>query len=251
MLDNDNADFDGFSIAEGDAALGSLNFILDESTPDCNYYLFVELIDDFRVVQTYADKAIENPLASLAPPENLSSQYNTETGEFDFAWTPSSSSEITGYILTITDELGNDSVYAILNGYQTKISLFIEDFETKSAKIESFNHDWKIGCPTTAIALTTSLDDFYQMEKPENKLHVFPNPTTGNLTIRYYVSDDSKCEIRIFDIKGRQIAQPLAEYKTAGFHQLNFNYEHVPNGLYIIKFMNDYQTFTGKSILSK
>lgn len=57
-----------------------------------------------------------------------------------------------------------------------------------------------------------------------------------------------KFEIVIPKIQGRQLAQPLAEYKSAGFHQLNFNYEHVPNGLYIIKFTNDYQTFTVKSI---
>jgi hypothetical protein len=121
----------------------------------------------------------------------------------------------------------------------------------KLAKIEAYNQDWKIGCPSTAIALSTSLEDFHEMDAPDNKLNVFPNPTNGNLTIRYYVSANSKCEIRIFDIQGRQIAQPLAEYKSAGFHQLNFNYENVPNGLYIIKFINDNQIFTVKSIFSR
>lgn len=251
MLDDNSADFDGFRIANGNATLGSLSFTLDENTPNCNYYLYAQLIDSFNVIQSYADEAIKNPLATLAPPENLSSEYNSETGEFDFTWTENPTSEISGYILSVTDELGNDSVYAILNSSQTNISLFIEDFETKSAKIEAYNQDWKIGCPTTSLKLTTSIEDNFEINEPDNKLNIFPNPTTGNCTIRYFVSEDSNCEIQVFDIQGREIARPLHEFKSVGFHQLNYEYGQLPNGMYIIKFINEYQNFTIKSILSK
>ncbi len=251
MLDDNDVDFDGFLAKKGDAATGSLSFNLDENTPSCNYYLFAQLIDEFSVIEAYAENVIENPLASLAPPENFTSQYNSETGEFEFDWNINSSPDIAGYILTITDSEANDSVYAILNNYQTSIPLFIENFETKSVKIESFNHEWKIGCPATINKLTTSIENNFQIEKGINKIKVYPNPTTGNCTIRYYVSEPSKCEIRIYNIDGREIAQPLAGFQPAGFHQINFQYKYLPNGIYIIKYMNDYQTFTAKSILSR
>ena len=251
MLDDNNADFDGFLVKKGDATIGSLSFTLDENTPDCNYNLFAQLIDEYSVVQSYADEMVNNPLATLSPPENFTSQYNSETGEFEFDWNLSTSPDITGYILTIIDDLENDSVYAILNSNQTNIPLFIEDFETKSAKIESFNQNWRIGCPATINKLTTSIENNFQIEKRINKIKIYPNPTTGNCTIRYHISEPSKCEIMVFNISGRKIAQPFSGFQTSGFHEVNFEYGKNTNGIYLIKFVNNKDSFTVKSILSR
>lgn len=251
MFDNDSADFDGFMVAQTDAKQGSLSYNLDETTPDCNYYAFVQLVDEYEITEAYAGEIIENPLASLAPPGNFISSFNSETGEFDFEWDENQSYEISGYILSITDEHGKDSVYAILNSEKTSISLFIEDFEDKTTKIESYDKDWKIGCPGIINKLTTSIDDNFEINEPKNKLKIYPNPTSGKLTIRYFVPKDSKCEISIFDIQGRQIAQPLSGFKTAGFHQLDYEYSAVPNGLYIIRLVDITQSVTVKSVLGR
>ena len=251
FFDDDKNDFDGFLVAEGDANLGSMSFSLDETTPSCNYYLFAQLVDEYEVIEAYADEVVENPLASSASPTNFNSTYISETGDFEFEWDGSPSSDITGYILSITDGQGRDSVYAILNSNQTSISLFIEDFEDKTAKIESYDQDWKIGCPGVIKNLTTSIDDNFEINEPKDKLQVYPNPTAGKLTIRYFVSEDSKCEIRVFDIQGRQIAQPLSEFKPEGFHELDFQYNAIPNGIYILKYVNNSQSITVKSVLSR
>jgi len=118
-----------------------------------------------------------------------------------------------------------------------------------SQAIDSIGHREEQPDSYDVVYLSTSNKTINQVNS-EN-LNVFPNPTTGNLTIHYHVSEDSRCEIQIYDMQGKQIAQLLAEFKTAGFHQLNFDYANVPNGLYLIKFINDYETFTIKSILSK
>jgi len=251
MLDNDDAGFDGFRIKKGDAAAGQLSFSLDESTPDCYYYLFVQLIGEYSVIQSYADEVIKNPFTSLAPPLNFTSYYNTETGECEFNWDKDQAYDISGYILTITNNQDNDSIYAIINGYQNYISLFIDDFETKSAKIESFNEEWKIGCPSVLTKLTTGIEENYQILEEINNLKIYPNPTNGNLTIRYYVSEPSKCEIRIYNIDGQEIAQPLTGFQSTGFHQFDFQYENFPNGMYLIKYINSNQSVTVKSVLSK
>lgn len=251
FFDDDKNDFDGFLVADGEASLGSLSYNLDETTPSCNYYLFAQLVDEYEVTEAYADEIIKNPLASLAPPGNFISTFNSETGEFDFEWDESPFSEIKGYILSIADDQGKDSVYAILNSDQTAISLFIEDFEDKTAKIESYDKDWKIGCPGVINELTTSTDDNFEINEPNNRLKVYPNPTSGKLTIRYFVSRDSKCEIRIYDIQGRQIAQPLNGFRTAGYQELEYQYGAVPNGLYIIKLIDNSKSVTVKSVLGR
>lgn len=251
MFDDDNEGFDGFNVVSADANLGSVSFLLDDYHTDCNYYLYAQLYDDLRVTEVYSDDIIENHLSTLAPPQNFSFVNNTQTGEIDFSWDPSPSSEITGYILSISDNSGNDSVYAVLDNGTENISLFVENYEDKFAKIESYNHDWKIGCAATLPSLVTAVNDENFMEEPLNKLNVFPNPTTGNLTIRYYVSEDSKCEIMVFDICGRRIAHPFSGFQPAGFHQVNFEYNEIPNGIYLIKFVNNQESYTVKSILNK
>ncbi len=101
------------------------------------------------------------------------------------------------------------------------------------------------------LLLYQQVDEIENWVIPENKLNVFPNPNTGNCYIRYYVSENSKCEIAVYDMLGRQIAMPLSEFKTSGFHQLSFNYGNLTNGLYFIKFTNNNQTYTVKSVLSR
>jgi hypothetical protein len=251
MFDDDNEDFDGFRVISADATLGATSITLDENYPDCNYYLYAQLYDDLRVTEVYAGNIIENYLSTLAPPENFSFENNTQTGEIDFSWDPSPSSEIAGYILSILNNTGYDSVFAVLDNQTENISLFVENYETKFAKIESYNQDWKIGCPVILPSLVTAVNEINSIEEPAKKLQVYPNPTNGNCIIRYYVSEPSKCEIMVFDISGRRIAHPFAGFQSAGFHQVDFEYNNIPNGIYLIKFVNNQESFTVKSILNK
>lgn len=251
MLDDNKTDFDGFLVAEGDAISGSLSFTLDENFPDCNYYLFAEIVDDYSIVHAYADEVIHNPLASLAPPENFNTEYVEENGNFEFTWSETPSADIAGYILSVTDQNEKDSVYAVLNSLQTSITLDIDDFETKSAKIESYNHEWKIGCPAVLPSLVTAINEHNSMEEPKAKLKVYPNPTNGSCIIRYFVSEPSKCEIIVFDINGRRIAHPVSGTQPSGYHHIEFNYQNLPNGIYLIKFVNKFESFTVKSVLNR
>jgi hypothetical protein len=151
----------------------------------------------------------------------------------------------------INNDSGVDSVYAVLSSEIENISIFVENYEDKYAKIESYNLDWKIGCPAVLPSLVTGLYDENLIEEPTEKIRVYPNPTTGNCTIRYYVSEPSQCEIRIYNIDGQEIAQPLTGFQPVGFHQFDFQYENLPNGMYLIKYINNNQAVTIKSVLSK
>lgn len=251
MFDDDNEGFNGFRVINVDATLGATSITMNENYPDCNYYLYAQLYDELRVIEVYADEKIENHLSMLAPPENFTFEYNEQSGIFDFSWDPSPSSEVTGYILSIADVSGEDSVYAVLDSEVENISLFIEDFGSKYPKIESYNQDWKIGCPVILPSLITALKEKNSIEEPSEKLRVYPNPTNGKCFIRYFVSESSNCEIMVFDISGRRIAHPFSGFQTAGFHQVDFEYNEIPNGIYLIKFVNNRESFTIKSILNK
>jgi Leucine-rich repeat (LRR) protein len=249
MLDEDNKDFDGVPVKEADASSGSLSFELDESTPSCSYFVCARLSDSISFVQTYYDEEIENHLSSLSPPDNFKANYNKASGTVDFTWDVPTSSNVAGYVLTIIDEDQNDSVYAILDATQTSISLFIDNYETKTAKIEMFNHDWRTGCPSILNELT-AIKDVKSGEKEEgSNLHIFPNPTSGLLTINYYVPEYSKCEIMIYNMQGNEIARLLNDYQNSGLHSVSFNYRQLPNGIYLIKYLSNSRSETVKSVL--
>ena len=251
FLDTDKSGYDGFRVAKSDAKTGSLNFNLNESFASCNYYLYALLSDEFSSSQTYADEIINNPFSALNPPGRFTSSYNSGTGEVKFTWDPVSSSVAEGYILNITNESGKDSVYAILNKNSTGASLFIENYKTKTAKIESYSNDGKIGCPSPSIGLSTGGLDASERKEPGQKLLLFPNPTTGNCIIRYFVAADLQCDISVRDINGREIAHPVSGRRPAGVHQQNWDFGSIPNGVYLIVLQTGDQISVAKCILNR
>ncbi len=248
MFDKDTIGFNGFPVAKGNAKTGSLSFTLDDAYTDCTYHLYAQLADSFQINQSYSKYVIDNHLASLPPPENFSVNYNKGTGAFDFTWVTNPSAEVDGYVLSINDEAGIDSIYAVLDRNTTGTSLFIDDIEKKYAKIESFKLDGKIGCASLPVSLLTGTDDLFQLKDPATRLKIYPNPTSGKCTIRYFVTNDSRCDISLFDINGREIAHPVAGHQSAGFHQVDFDYGNLAEGIYLIRFINNMESFTLKSI---
>lgn len=251
FLDDNLSDFDGIPVANAQASTGNLNFTMDETLPDCSYYLFAQLSDGFTMRQAYAENAIQNSLGALSPPDNFSAFLNEETGMMEFSWTNNNSGDVKGYIISIINKNGNDSVYAILNHDDTSVSFLVEDYQEKSAKIEAFDAEWNIGCPATVRSFSTNIDNSFKNRFAEQNLKVYPNPTSGNCTIEFYVSKDSDCQIIVFDINGRVVSIPWNGHKNAGVHQLTFNYNKLPEGMYLIKYVSNQESFTVKSIFSR
>jgi len=251
MFDKDMEGYDGFFVNQEDAKSGNINFVLDETFSGCNYYIYTQLIDEKCVSQSYSDKIIDNALNSLTPPKNFMAQYNSLSSAFNFSWETNKSQNVMGYILTVTDNSGRDSIYAIIGKDSAGISLLINDFETKTAKIETFSNDWKIGCASDPVGLTTEISDyFYNYESTEN-LIVYPNPTSGKCSFRFSLNKGTNCEIFVFDFTGRLISQPVKSYFPAGVHEKGWDYGALPNGMYFFVMRTSRGNFTVKSVLSK
>lgn len=74
----------------------------------------------------------------------------------------------------------------------------------------------------------------------------YPNPFNPSTKINWQSSVNSQQVIKIFDVLGNEVITLLAEYKPAGFHEIEFSAnEHLPSGIYF------YQLKIGKSIQTK
>jgi hypothetical protein len=152
-LNDNHLEFNGFRVAETAATSGQVSFMLDNTTPDCQYYVYAELVEGMNVQQVYSDQVLYNAEGTLAPPQNFKAEYISESTGFDFSWNGNPSADIAGYIITVMDDDGQDSVIATLNPDVTSITLVIEDYEVKAVRIESFDVEWRVGCPATIDGL--------------------------------------------------------------------------------------------------
>ncbi|HMQ70698.1 MAG TPA: T9SS type A sorting domain-containing protein [Ignavibacteria bacterium] len=73
-------------------------------------------------------------------------------------------------------------------------------------------------------------------------LQNYPNPFNPNTSIEYRLPLDGFVNIIIYDYMGREVSSLLNEYKTAGFHSVNFNAGSIPSGTYFYKII-----FNGES----
>ena len=81
---------------------------------------------------------------------------------------------------------------------------------------------------------------------PENKAYNYPNPVYGTYTnIRYFVAEDSKVNIKIFDLSG-DLAGELNQDARGGYdNEIIWNVEKVQSGVYFAKIKAD--GISGKS----
>jgi len=83
-----------------------------------------------------------------------------------------------------------------------------------------------------AASSTNKINSFFPTERAYN----YPNPVYGDETnIRYYVSEDSKINIRIFDLAGDFVAE-LNDNATGGFdNETIWDVKNVQSGVYLAR----------------
>lgn len=87
-------------------------------------------------------------------------------------------------------------------------------------------------------------------KKPESAM-IFPNPATGNPTLRYYVSLDIPVCIELFDIAGHKISEISNVDRTPGYHETIINTNAIGNGMYFCVITSGNSKMVRKLLLNK
>lgn len=108
------------------------------------------------------------------------------------------------------------------------------DAELQHIKVIGGNHTWYMSENQYDIGYLTEIHKFFTInsgndgvaELEQNTLHLWPNPTSGQVTMEVATAT----AVEVFDIQGRKVAQyPL---KSGNNH---IDLENLPEGLYFIK----------------
>lgn len=82
-------------------------------------------------------------------------------------------------------------------------------------------------------------------------LQNFPNPFNPETTISYFLANESKVNLRVYNTLGQQIAELENGEKEAGIHSVNFNSSNLPSGIYFYTLTGDDIKITKKMSLIK
>jgi hypothetical protein len=63
----------------------------------------------------------------------------------------------------------------------------------------------------------------------------FPNPFNPTTVISYQLSVDSKADLRIYDLLGREVAVLVNGIVNAGYHELRFDATELTSGVYLYR----------------
>lgn len=67
----------------------------------------------------------------------------------------------------------------------------------------------------------------------------YPNPFNPSTTIKYFLPQNSRIKINIYDTRGRKIMELADGFQSEGFHTINFNPASLSSGVYFYSLVTD------------
>lgn len=79
----------------------------------------------------------------------------------------------------------------------------------------------------------------------------YPNPFNPSTQINFDIPTDSKVNIKLFDMSGKEVITLVNEFKTSGYYTVNFNAAGLSSGVYFYSIAADNFSATKKMMLVK
>lgn len=73
----------------------------------------------------------------------------------------------------------------------------------------------------------------------------YPNPFNPTTTIHFELPEVTNVHLVVYDVGGREVCRIVDETLNAGYHEVNWNAEGMPSGVYL------YQLRTGEYLESR
>ena len=79
----------------------------------------------------------------------------------------------------------------------------------------------------------------------------YPNPFNPETEIRFGLPESSQVKIQIFNMTGQKVATIFNGFLSAGEHQVKFNVNDLPSGVYTYRLLTESVQLTKRMILLK
>lgn len=108
---------------------------------------------------------------------------------------------------------------------------------------------------SAAIELHTGLEGYSIKSNEPPKSYAlsqnYPNPFNPVTRINYALPKDGFVTLKVYDIIGREVANIISEFKTAGNYSIDFDASKLSSGIYYYKLQSDLFSSVKKMVLMK
>jgi Cu/Zn superoxide dismutase len=79
----------------------------------------------------------------------------------------------------------------------------------------------------------------------------FPNPFVGHTAIAYRLPSEGFVTLRLYDVQGRTVATLVDGYQSAGLHEISFDANRLPSGIYLYRLESGGRVETRKLLVDR
>lgn len=101
------------------------------------------------------------------------------------------------------------------------------------------------------INIDTAREEISEIENKIHGLHIYPNPSPGNLSINYRISEAGRVKLSVLDISGQMVSVLIDQVLQSGDYSVLWDSPEVSSGIYMIKLETGLQQKIKKVIFIK
>lgn len=87
--------------------------------------------------------------------------------------------------------------------------------------------------------------------KPLKLIENYPNPFNPETTIKFYQQETSTASLSVYNLKGNFVAELFSGKLEQGVHEVKFNANGLPSGIYICRYLSNNQKIDKSIVLLK
>jgi len=140
-----------------------------------------------------------------------------------YLWADGLTPRSDGLIWLATD-FQPDGTHPSPNGQKRVASLLLSFFKTDPTSIP-----WFLKAGATTVREERPTEPGWELSQN------YPNPFNPVTTIRLRISETSLVTLRVFDVRGKEVAVLMNEIRPAGSHSVRWNAEALPSGVYFYR----------------
>ena len=204
----------------------------------------------------------DSPGQNSAPesPNNLNA-LTESNGTVILSWTPSGDDHTPSAAITYDLDLFVDGTPLIIPQRLPEPGNISAVTEWLITNLVDGNYEWTLRAVdasysgsvvttgTFSIGVSSTEGLFDNLPKEFSLNQNYPNPFNPTTKIKYSLPADSRVQIIVYNILGKEIMELVNENKTAGFYEIDFNGRSLASGIYFYKLQAGSFVETKKMIL--
>ena len=154
--------------------------------------------------------------------------------------------------ITANDNIIGTRSLPVTGGWQTWLTVNqITGFEAGeqilriTAELGGFNLNWLQFDLVTDVSAEAEIPNQYELGQN------YPNPFNPATTIEYGIPERGNVLLKVFNTLGEEVASLVNDIKNAGSYKVMFNAEHLPSGIYLLRFSAGSKNYSKKMLLLK